>query len=114
MNGYEIYDKAALRLGYKGTGENGVLDARIMARSLEFINQIAADLKIFPVEDLSQKIDCSPEKTEALCCGVAMLMSLCEGDANKNVIFTAIYNAKRASVLSAKELIEDTLPSLEG
>ena len=114
MNGYEIYDKAALRLGYKGTGNNGILDTRIMGRALEFINQIALDLKLKAVADLSENIDCSSETAEALCCGVAMLMSFCEGDTNKNAIFTAIYNAKRSALLSGKELIVDTLPTAEG
>lgn len=114
MNGYEIYDKAALRLGYKGTGSNGVLDTRLMGRALEFINQIALDLKLSSVEDLSKNIACSAETAEALCCGVAMLMSLCEGDTSKNVIFTALYNAKRAAALSKTELVVDTLPIAEG
>lgn len=114
MNGYEIYDKAALRLGYKGAGSNGILDTRLMSRALEFINQIALDLKLKGVEDLCEDIDCSTESAEALCCGVAMLMSLCEGDVNKNVIFTALYNAKRTAVLSKTEKIVDNLPVTEG
>ena len=114
MNGYDIYDRAMIRLGYKATGKNEIIDAGIMSRATEFINQIAVDLKLKAIVDLSDNINCSNELSEALCCGVAMLISLCESDANKNVIFTALYNAKRAAVLSNKILIEDTLPIAEG
>ncbi len=114
MNGYEIYDKAAIRLGYKGTGKNEVLDTRLVGRALEFVNQIALDLKLGSVNDLSEDINCSACLSEALCCGTAMLMSLSEGDTNKNVIFTALYNAKRAAALSKTAFIEDTLPIAEG
>ena len=114
MNGYDIYDRAMIRLGFKATGKNEIMDAGIMSRAEEFINQIAADLKLRPIENLSDNIDCSAELSEALCCGVAMLISLSEADANKNVIFTALYNAKRAAVLSGKTFIEDTLPTAEG
>lgn len=114
MNGYDIYDRAIIRLGYKSTGKTEITDSGIMIRAVEFINQIAIDLKLGPIKDLSDKIECSNEFSEALCCGVAMLISLSEGDANKNVIFTALYNAKRAAVLSSKAFIEDTLPTMEG
>lgn len=114
MNGYDVYDRAIIRLGFKATGKNEIMDAGIMGRAVEFINQIATDLKLKQIEALSDNIDCSAELGEALCCGVAMLISLCEGDANKNVIFTALYNAKRTTVLSSKAYIEDTLPIAEG
>lgn len=114
MNGYEIYNKALIRLGYKGTGDNEVLDSRIVGRVLEFINQIAIDLKLNTVNNLSEEISNLTEICEALCCGVAMLLSLSEGDANKNVIFTALYNAKRAGALSKASFIEDNLPVAEG
>lgn len=114
MNGYDIYDRAMIRLGFKPAGKNEITDAGIISRAVEFINQIAADLKLRFIEDLSDNIDCSAELSEALCCGVAMLISLSEGDANKNVIFTALYNAKRTAVLSEKSFIEDALPIAEG
>ncbi len=114
MNGYEIYDRAMIRLGYKAIGKNEIQDVGIMGRAAEFINQIAVDLGLKPIEDLSDNIDCSDELSEALCCGVAMLISLSDSDANKNVIFTALYNAKRATVLSGRAFIEDNLPIAEG
>ena len=114
MNGYDIYDRAMVRLGFKATGKNEIMDAGIISRAVGFINQIALDLRLKTIEDLSDNIDCSAELSEALCCGVAMLISLSDSDTNKNVIFTALYNAKRAAVLSGKTFIEDTLPVSEG
>ena len=114
MNGYNIYDKACIRLGYKGTGNNEILDSRIVGRALEFVNQISIDLKLGGVENLSDKIICSEEHSEALCCGVAMLISMAEGDLNKNVIFTALYNAKRAATLGGIGYVIDKLPVAEG
>lgn len=114
MNGYEIYDKAMTRLGYKGTDNTAVPDSRLVSRALEFINQIALDLKLGAVDDMSKEINCSAEFAEALCCGTAMLLSMCVSDTNKNVIFTAIYNAKRAELLSGISYIKDTLPVTEG
>ena len=114
MNGYDIYEKAVLRLGYKRMGESDIVDTRLSERSLEFINQIAEDLKLKQIENLSQEINIGLPYTEALCCGLAMLLSLSEGDTNKNIIFTALYNAKRAAALCEGDTVEDTLPTTEG
>lgn len=114
MNGYDIYDKASIRLGYKGSGKNEILDSRLVGRALEFVNQISIDLKLGAVENLSDEILCSEELGEALCCGTAMLISMAEGDINKNVIFTALYNAKRAAALGECCYIKDNLPVTEG
>ena len=114
MNGFDIYNKAAIRLGYKGKGRDEVSDTRFMGRILEFVNQIAIDLKLKPVNSLSEEINYSNDTLEAICCGVAMLLSMSEGDTNKNVIFTALYNAKRMTVLSKSDYIKDALPIAEG
>lgn len=114
MTGYEIYNKAITRLGYKSSGNDEVLDSRIAGRASEFINQILLDLKLDAISHISEPVNCSEEMCEALCCGVAMLLSLSEGDTNKNVIFTALYNAKRAAALSKTAFIEDNLPVAEG
>ncbi len=113
MNGYEIYDKAIIRLGYKGIGEDTVSETRLMGRVLEILNHLALDLKINTVNNLSDEISATYETIEALCCGMAMFLALGEDDTNKNVIFTALYNAKRAALLSKKAYIEDNLPVTE-
>ena len=114
MNGYEIYNKASIRLGYKGNGRDEVSDSRLTGRILEFLNQIIIDLKLEPVNSLSENLSYSNDVLETICCGVAMMMSLSEGDTNKNVIFTALYNAKRMTALSKTDFIKDTLPVAEG
>lgn len=112
MRGYDVYKKALARLGLENMQN---LDLNRLGATVEQINQISNDLKIPEIKDLSEKISCDNEHLEALCCGVAMLMSLNIGDGNKNQIYTAIYNAKRTAVLNQKDSIIDNLPfSIDG
>ena len=113
MNGYEIYKKALLRLGADDGDEITVSNTNF-SHALESINQIAEDLHIKQISELSQELDCDIAACEAICCGVAMLLSLSYGEAQKNGIFTAVYNAKRAALLCKTLHIEDTLPVSEG
>lgn len=113
MTGYDIYKKACARVGISGTSDEIIVDSRLLSRALEFVNQIASDLKINEIKNLSDEIVSEPEKAEAVCCGVAMLLSLCDGNAEKNHIYTNIYNAKRATVLAHSCFIEDNLPKAE-
>lgn len=110
MTGYEVYNKANLRLGYYAATDTTAFESKLLSRALELINQIATDLGIEALENLSQEINCSEAKAEALCSGMTMLLALSEGDSEKNKIFTDIYNAKRSKALSKTSLIEDTLP----
>lgn len=109
MNGYEIFKKAILRLGY-----DEALNKSFDERSLELLNQITADLKLSVIENLVQPLLFTPEQNEALCCGLAMLLALSEGDAEKNQIFANLYNAKRAALLSEQQKIQDVLPTMVG
>lgn len=113
MNGYDIYSKATIRLGYTPASEGSEFSSETLAHALELINQIISDLKLEPIKSLSDDINCSDEQAEALCCGTAMLLSFIESDTEKNQIYTNIYNAKRASALSKTEHITDTLPTPE-
>lgn len=108
MKGYDIYKKAVLRLGY-----NEGINERLLERTPELMNQIAADLKLPEIKNLSENVAFSSVQIEALCCGTAMLLALCEGDGAKNKLFADIYNAKRAAVLSEITCVEDTLPIAE-
>lgn len=114
MNGYDLYKKAKARLGAIGGADEILSDTRLLERALELINQIAADLKLQTVTDLTQEIVCSDTKNEALCCGTAMLLALSEGDTAKNQLYTNIYNAKRAAALGEITRVEDRLPVAEG
>lgn len=107
MSGYDIFRKVMLRLSYTDTYN------KLSVKALEFINQICIDLKIPVIESLSEKIEQNSEVLEALCCGVAMLLTVSEGDSEKNSLYTALYNSKRASVLSKVTLVEDVLPNLQ-
>ena len=114
MTGYDIYKKACARLGISGTADEIIADSRLLSRALELVNQIAADLKIAEIKNLSDEITADAQKGEAICCGVAMLLSLSDGNSEKNQIYTNIYNAKRATVLSHLTQVEDNLPITEG
>ncbi len=108
MSGYEIFKHAVLRLGFQD------YENRLSSGALEFLNQICLDLKIHTVKSLSEEIEVSDDLCEALCCGVAMLLSFSEGDSEKNKLYCDLYNAKRASVLSKVCFVEDTLPKMSG
>lgn len=107
MTGYDIYKKAILRLSYKD------FENKLSVKALEFINQICTDLKLPNIESLNRNINCSPDVIEAVCCGLTMLLALSEGDSEKNIIYTNLYNSKRASVLSKIVCVEDVLPKTQ-
>lgn len=109
MNGYEIYRKAIIRLGYDSSNNQ-----RLMGRALELINQILVDLDLDTKTSLAEEIICDKKTIDAICCGVAMLISLSESDGEKNSVFASIYNSKRAAVLSGKNMVKDVLPVAEG
>lgn len=109
MTGYDIYNKAILRLGY----DNNLTDD-LSARSLEFIGQIAEELLITPPHSLLEEIKADGKRLEALCCGTAMLLALSLGDRVRHIAFCELFNAKRAAILGHSEKVEDLLPVSEG
>lgn len=112
MNGYEIFKKAFLRLGFD-SGNMAVLSHEPSDRNLEFINQIAEDLKLQPLKEMSAMADWKADEIQAVVCGVAMLLSFSEGESTKNQMLTELYNAKRAALLGMVAKIEDILPVAE-
>lgn len=108
MNGYEIYNKALLRLGY-----NGSLNDRLIKRFPELLNQITEDLKIGTVCDVFEEVNTDNKGIEAICCGVAMLLALSESDGEKHRLYSEVYNAKRATFLAGNTKVEDRLPYVE-
>lgn len=114
MNGYEVYNRALIRLGYNDSDNKEVYNMGLTEGLLDAVNQILSDLKLNGVKNLSEEINADSSVLEALACGVAMLLTVSIGDCNKNVIFTALYNAKRMAVLSKTEFIKDNLPVTEG
>ena len=53
MNGYDIFKRAVLRLGFQD------YENRLSSRAIEFINQICLDLKLNTVKTLSEEIEIS-------------------------------------------------------
>ncbi len=104
MTGYEILKKALIRLGIKN--ENNSLNLR----ATEYINQISSDLKGNIIENLSDTVSKDNELCEAITVGLVMLFSLTIGDLSANKIYTDLYNAKRAKLLSVNDTVEDKLP----
>lgn len=111
MTGFDIFKKCLALLGYSHHESETVAGESLLSRMPHILNQIALDLKITPIEDLSTKINVDGAVLDALCNGCAMLLALSEGDGAKNQIFTAIYNSKRASVLSESYTKSDVLPA---
>ena len=112
MNGYDLYEKVLIRLGYNNENTVGT-DQRFFSSFLELSNQIANDLKLAEIKDFETPLGLTAQETDALCCGTAMLLAFSEGDGNKNKLFTEIYNAKRAALLSKTDYIIDNLPFTE-
>lgn len=113
MKGFDIYKKAMLLLGYNDIISNPPLQAGFEEQGADLIAQIAADLRISGEISLSSDLNIGTEQAEALIYGTAMLLSLTEGDAAKNRIFTELYNAKRAAALKKIEKIKDAMPHTE-
>lgn len=109
MQGYDIYKRICVLLGYNT--ENGELSDTRAGRMTDIINQISQDLRIEPIESLSQQMTVEPKKAEALVYGCAMMLAVSEGDASKASVYSQLYNAKRMSALCQKDIVEDTLPT---
>lgn len=110
MTGFDIYNRCLALMGYN-ISESSVSNQILIDKFPHILNQVASDLKIHNIKCLSENIETSPAKAEALYYGAAMLLSLTEGETDKNQVFTEIYNSKRAAALSQKECIEDVLPT---
>lgn len=111
MTGYDVMKRATSLLGYSG-GEGDPAESDSAAlKGLEIIKQLSMDLRFGEISSLSESLDIPQSKTEALCYGMAMLLALTEGDANKNRLFAEIYNAKRGAALAETANIKDCLPT---
>lgn len=114
MTGLDVYNKAIMLLGYDQCEINHGAQDEILPKALDVINNIMIDLNLSLIDSLADEIKGTLKQTDALCTGTAMLISMLQGDTNKNVIFTGLYNAKRAIALGGKAYIEDVLPIDDG
>lgn len=114
MTGYDIYNNAITLLGYMNSDTIVSPKGNKYERTLRIINWILSDLKCKEITSLSEIITVDGSKADAVCTGVAMLLSLSEGDSQKNKAFTDIYNGKRATVLSEIKYVGDKIPTVTG
>lgn len=114
MTGYDIYSRALALLGYNDQVSELLPKNVLFERTLMIINWLLSDLKCDKISKLSEVINISNQKIDAVCSGTAMLLALSCGDSEKNRIYTDIYNSKRASVLSDIKFVSDTLPTVTG
>ena len=112
MTAYDIYTRVLSISGHLNSGEETVEHQMILERMPDIINQICLDLKMPQIKGLSDEMNISSLQADALCYGTAMLLAVSESESEKNQLFTQIYNAKRAAVLSSKETVKDTFPSV--
>ena len=112
MTGFDVYNRCMALLGYNYQEGEIIAGETLKARFPEILNQILLDLKLDICDDLSIEIPLNLKQADALVNGCAMLLSLSEGDAQKNQLFTSIYNGKRSAALSGKSLIEDVIPTV--
>ena len=111
MRGSDLKKRVLNLLGYSGNAGSPSSAALMEKRCLEAVNQIMADLKGESISSLSEELTISAAKTQALCYGTAMMLSLTEGDGEKNRLFTDLYNSKRAAALACIEHVGDCLPN---
>ena len=113
MTGLDILDTAYLLLGYNDLHGCSASDKITRRQALCALNQVCRDLKIQTLIRLDEELNASKELLEVIPYGVAMWLALSFGDTSKNVVFCAIYNAKRAVAKKEKVFIADKMPSLE-
>ena len=115
MTGFEIYEMAMSLLGYTDENADTLPDKSVQKRAIASINQISLDIgNAVSITRLSQTVTNDERFKEIMPYGVAMLLALSEGDTHQNVIFTALYNAKRGAVKSKIVSVKDTMPKAEG
>lgn len=107
MSGYDIYKKVLLRLGLQK------FDQKFYQLGFEYLNQVTSDLEIGEIKNLSDELILEDDLRETVVIGLAMFLTLHIGDTVQNKLYTDLYNAKRAKVLSSNETISDVLPKVK-
>ncbi len=110
----DIYNSVVKLLGYNNLYLSVEDNDILKKRAVEFVNRIGFDLfKMPPVNNFLEEFELAIEHEAALIYGVCMLLSLSEGDGDKNRLFTELYNAKRAEAKSQISKITDVFPNCE-
>lgn len=108
-----IYKTALELMGY-GYNSDVSADFPFPHNQLSICNRVFIDLGLSTVESLEQSIDLEPEIMDAVCYGIAMFICIFAGDGARQPLYSEIYNAKRAKVLSSTEKIKDVMVYGEG
>lgn len=111
MTGNDIFVTVTTLLGFADTLSDVNSDTSLRERALMALNRIGADLcGMKPIDSLNCSVNINSGYGEALIYGTAMLLSLTDGDSEKNSIFTTLYNAKRTAAKSQIVSVNDALP----
>lgn len=107
-----IYNSSIKLLGYNNLYLSLEDNDILKKRAVEFVNRIGADLfKMPPTDDFLEEFNVPEGCLEALIYGVCMLLSLSEGDGDKNRLFCELYNSKRAEAKAKVSKIKDVFPT---
>lgn len=113
MKASNIYKTALELMGY-GYNSDVSADFPLPDNPLSVCNRVFTDLGLGAIESLEESVDLEPEIMDAVCYGIAMFISIFSGDSARQPLYTEIYNAKRAKVLSCTEKIKDVMVYREG
>ncbi len=114
MTAYEIFFAAAALTGYDGMiGENSGKD-ELLSKGLAACDRIYSDLHYAVYGDSAARTKLNSMNDEVILpqrvlddimpYGVAMLLSLWEGDGENNQIWTQIYNEKRGTITKISKI----------
>ena len=113
MTANDILKMGLALMGDSETNSLGYNSDEYAARGLFAVNQILGELCGIEAESLQSEISVSPRVKTAAPWGVAMMLSLGEGDAVRNSVFADIYNPLRAMAKGETAHITDVLPKSE-
>ena len=114
MTALEAFNTAAALTGYDGIiGENSGKD-ELLSKGLAAVDRIYSDLHYavygdeaerVKIKTMSDEIPLPPRVTDdILPYGVAMLLSLWEGDGENNQIWAQVYNEKRGTITKISKI----------
>ncbi len=112
MTGNEVFASASTLLGYVPTPDEITYPNRLECKAYEALVRICADLRLYTPHDLDEEIVANEAKLDALIYGVAMMLTVVEGDSASNRFFTDMYNAKRTSAKYCPRVVVDKLPKV--
>ncbi len=111
----DIIKSAMALMGYGSVDVIGYSDEAMLQRAIVAVNHIIMDLGgKLTVKETNEEIFLPVPALRAIPYGVAMLLSLAEGDAARNNTFANIYNAMRAAAKGSVSTVVDTLPTTSG